>query len=196
MNETINPITFTQLITGVDFSQSLILGLLTLSFALAFGMAYGFNAIYNKSRIKRFREYQGSLKRHFIFRLRELVLKPENFEEDFDKFVQEWEEYKSEVTELYNRLLKLRSSLLVIFLFSALSYFNRLLMPSFIFLGQKISFISNLLFFGGILLLIVFGWSFHKLEKNISKYELESPESGEELQRLINKLFKKGGKGK
>jgi hypothetical protein len=190
MNETINPVTFVQVISGIELYQSSIISLLTLALILAFGVSYGFNVIYNREKINRFREYRDVLKKNFIFELRRISLKTENFDEDIEDFINRWSEY-GKIRDIYDSLLKWRGIILMIFLVSSLAYFNRLLFPTLILFGYKISFISNLSFFLGIICLIYFGWILFRLDRNLARYDLEKSDSKEEFNKLINKLFNK-----
>ena len=77
-------------------------------------------------KIIRFKEYRDKLKEEFISKLEKLIANPENFKEEFEKFIEEWQA-QSDVISLYDKLLSQRRYIFIIFLLGALMYFNRLL---------------------------------------------------------------------
>ncbi len=114
-----------------------------------------------------------------------------NFEENLDEFIEEWQNTQFKVITIYDKILKWRMVVFVTFLLSVLSYFNRLLLPNLFILEQKISLISNLFLYAGIIFTMIFGVLLLRFEKNLAKYELDKPKEGEELNKLIKKVLKR-----
>ncbi len=171
-------ITLEQAIEGsITLGPPILLSLIILCFGIAIGAQWGFDKIYNLNRLEKFKKYKSDLIANLKSKLKKISSKKDDeFNDEINDFVEEWQIFQTEVGNIYTRLLWWRKEILIVFSLAGVSYFLRLVRPDLLlFGGYKISLISNTLFILGLISIFFFTYQIIKLKTQIAKYILDKP---------------------
>ncbi|MBI2102952.1 hypothetical protein HYT55_03880 [Candidatus Woesearchaeota archaeon] len=165
--------------------ESTIITLISLSLALAFGINFGFNAIYQEKFTLKFKKFKMSMMVNLKRRIQYIALKNNNeFESELNTFFKAWQSYQENIKDAYDLILKLRTSIFYLYLFSGVFYFSSLLEVKLF--NYPIILIANLLFLLGLMIIFFFGKELFNLNQKISKYEQEKCTPQESFERIKN----------
>lgn len=187
-------LTFSEVIEGSQpLAEPILISLIILCFGIAFGAQWGFNKIYNENRIKKFKDFRAELISNLKFKLKKLALTTYRNDDELNKeikrFIEEWQDFQENIKDYYDKLLWWRKEVLVIFSLAGICYFIRLIRPDLLFVGYKISLISNSLFLIGLISIFVFGYKIINLDTQIAKYTMEKTSAEEIFKNIISRVF-------
>ncbi len=161
--------------------QGTLVALIFGSIGLAFGGAYGLDAILKRSFTENLKEYHKQSREALLLVVKKLgneLLKlkkqgqgdiDEILERELDKFIKSWEDYKYNIRGSYEDLLKSRGHIFYGFLLASLGYTLILFQPEAAIFNIKAESLANFAFIGSIIILLLFGIKYFDLKKRIAK---------------------------
>lgn len=178
--------------------EEIIVALIPISIVAAFGIKYGFNVIFEKNFIQKYKKYKSEVESNLKKRLMYISLKKyENnvqYEGAVNEYFEVWQDHQDNVKNSYERMMTYRDSIFYLFLISGLFYFLSLESitsnPITLFGSQIISY-ANLTFIIGFFAIFAFGKELNDINKRISRHELNKPTFEASVQNIKDRVLKK-----